>query len=133
MLTTELEKNGSVSDQLVEINPSSSQHRKIRVLLVWLRLQLTPARGFHSSDYPQVSLLTSDVSLQVFLDTQDAYVWLYDPIPWYYWAGGSAIVLGIVAVCLFPLWPPQMRQGVHYLSVAAAGFLVLIIALGIIK
>ena len=31
---------------------------------------------------------------QVFLDTQDAYVWLYDPIPWFYWVGGTAIVLG---------------------------------------
>ncbi len=70
---------------------------------------------------------------QVFLDTQDAYVWLYDPIPWYYWAGGSLIVLGIIAVCLFPLWPPIMRKGVHYLSIAAAGFLVAIIGLGVLK
>ena len=34
---------------------------------------------------------------QIFLDSQDAYVWLYDPIPWYYWLGGSAIVLSIIA------------------------------------
>ncbi|TRY67427.1 hypothetical protein TCAL_05358 [Tigriopus californicus] len=70
---------------------------------------------------------------QVFLDTSDAFVWLYDPIPWYYWAGGTAIVLGIIAVCLFPLWPPIMRKGVHYLSIAAASFLVFIIALGVFK
>merc|ERR1719422_1626220 len=41
--------------------------------------------------------------------------------------------LGIIAVCLFPLWPMEMRQGVYYLSVAAAGFLVFIIVLAIIK
>ena len=41
---------------------------------------------------------------QIFLDSQDAYVWLYDPIPWYYWVGGTAIVFGIIAICLFPLW-----------------------------
>lgn len=70
---------------------------------------------------------------QLFLDSQDAYVWLYDPIPWYYWVGGSAIVLGIIAICLFPLWPPIMRQGVHYLSIAAAGFLIFIIGLGVLK
>eukprot|EP00095_Tigriopus_kingsejongensis_P011171 snap_masked-scaffold259_size234575-processed-gene-1.13 protein:Tk11171 transcript:snap_masked-scaffold259_size234575-processed-gene-1.13-mRNA-1 annotation:"translocation protein sec62" len=70
---------------------------------------------------------------QVYQDTNDAFVWLYDPIPWYYWVGGTAIVLGIIAVCLFPLWPPMMRKGVHYLSIAAAGFLVFIIALGILK
>jgi translocation protein SEC62 len=61
---------------------------------------------------------------QVFLDTSDAYVWLYDPVPWYYWGVGTVIVLGVIGVCLFPLWPPKLRLGVHYLSIAAAGFLV---------
>merc|ERR1719318_1359891 len=70
---------------------------------------------------------------QVFLDGTDAYVWLYDPTPWYYYLAGGAIVLGIIAVCLFPLWPGEMRQGVYYLSVAAAGFLIFIIVLAIIK
>merc|ERR1711872_519977 len=70
---------------------------------------------------------------QIFLDNNDAYVWLYDPTPWYYYIAGAAIVLGIIAVCLFPLWPMEMRQGVYYLSVAAAGFLVFIIVLAIIK
>merc|ERR1711881_226135 len=70
---------------------------------------------------------------QVFLDAKDAYVWIYDPTPWYYWVGGTAIVLVTIAVCLFPLWPPWMRLGVHYLSIAAAGFLVFIIALGVVK
>merc|ERR1712203_341611 len=70
---------------------------------------------------------------QLFLDGNDAYVWLYDPTPWYYYIAGAAIVLGIIAVCLFPLWPMEMRQGVYYLSVAAAGFLVFIIVLAIIK
>ena len=29
----------------------------------------------------------------------------------YYYIAGTAIVLGIIAVCLFPLWPMEMRQG----------------------
>merc|ERR1719392_441459 len=70
---------------------------------------------------------------QLFLDGNDAYVWIYDPTPWYYYIAGTAIVLGIIAVCLFPLWPMEARQGVYYLSVAAAGFLVFIIVLAIIK
>merc|ERR1711915_741473 len=70
---------------------------------------------------------------QIFLDNNDAYVWIYDPTPWYYYIAGTAIVLGIIAVCLFPLWPMEMRQGVYYLSVAAAGFLVFVIVLAIIK
>jgi len=70
---------------------------------------------------------------QLFLDGNDAYVWIYDPTPWYYYIAGGAIVLGIIAVCLFPLWPMEARQGVYYLSVAAAGFLVFIIVLAIVK
>merc|ERR1712029_956055 len=70
---------------------------------------------------------------QLFLDGKEVYVWIYDPTPWYYWVGGGAIVLITIAVCFFPLWPPWMRLGVHYLSIGAAGFLVAIIALAIIK
>ncbi|XP_048478346.1 translocation protein SEC62 isoform X3 [Plutella xylostella] len=70
---------------------------------------------------------------QVFLDTMDAYVWLYDPMPWYYWLCGFLLVLGTVAVCMFPLWPATVRKGVYYLSIAAAGFLVLIIALAVLR
>eukprot|EP00088_Acartia_fossae_P000831 TRINITY_DN10321_c0_g1_i1.p1 TRINITY_DN10321_c0_g1~~TRINITY_DN10321_c0_g1_i1.p1 ORF type:complete len:358 (+),score=131.92 TRINITY_DN10321_c0_g1_i1:62-1135(+) len=70
---------------------------------------------------------------QIFIDGNEAYVWIYDPKPWYYHIAGTAIVLGIIAVCLFPLWPIEMRQGVYYLSVAAAGFLVCFICLAIIK
>ncbi len=70
---------------------------------------------------------------QMFVDGNDAFVWLYDPTPWYYWVGGTFIVLATIAVCLFPLWPPWLRLGVHYLSIAAAGFLVFIIALGVLK
>jgi len=70
---------------------------------------------------------------QIMVDGNEAYVWLYDPTPWYYYIAGTAIVLGIIAVCLFPLWPIEMRQGVYYLSVGAAGFLVCFICLAIIK
>merc|ERR1711902_407783 len=70
---------------------------------------------------------------QIFVDSSDAYVWLYDPVGWFYWAGGTAIVLGTIAICLFPLWPPMMRTVVHYLSMGAAGFLLLIMGIGVLK
>ena len=38
-------------------------------------------------------------------------------------------VFGAIAVCLFPLWPPEVRLGVYYLSVAAACFVGLIFIL----
>lgn len=70
---------------------------------------------------------------QYFADSNDAYVWIYDPIPVYYWLIGTLVVLGTIGVCLFPLWPPSIRQGVYYISVTAAGFLVFILALAVIR
>ncbi|XP_026734376.1 translocation protein SEC62 [Trichoplusia ni] len=70
---------------------------------------------------------------QMFLDTLDAYVWIYDPKPWYYWLCGILVVFGTITVCMFPLWPATVRKGVYYLSIAAAGFLVMIIALTVVR
>jgi len=70
---------------------------------------------------------------QEFVDGNEAYVWIYDPIPYYYWLAGGAVVLAVVALCLFPLWPPIVRKGVYYLSVAAAGFLIFILGLAILR
>ncbi|KAE8750621.1 hypothetical protein FOCC_FOCC002601 [Frankliniella occidentalis] len=70
---------------------------------------------------------------QMFVDGLDAYVWLYDPIPFYYWVFGTLVVLGAIGICVFPLWPPSVRKGVYYLSVAAAGVLVFILALAILR
>jgi len=70
---------------------------------------------------------------QIFVDGHEAYVWIYDPIPMHYWILGVLVVIGAIAVCLFPLWPPTLRIGVYYLSVAAAGFLVFILGLAVVR
>ncbi|XP_038209613.1 translocation protein SEC62 isoform X1 [Zerene cesonia] len=70
---------------------------------------------------------------QVFLDSLDAYVWIYDPMPWYYWVCGALVVFGVIGVCMFPLWPATVRKGVYYLSIAAAAFLVMIIVLAVLR
>ncbi|KAK7601027.1 hypothetical protein V9T40_008468 [Parthenolecanium corni] len=70
---------------------------------------------------------------QIFVDNLDAYVWIFDPIPFYYWIIGFLVVIGAIAICLFPLWPPTVRMGVQYLSMGAAGLLILILALAVIR
>lgn len=70
---------------------------------------------------------------QIFRDGHEAYVWIYDPIPFYYWVFGTLVVLGAIVICLFPLWPPQLRTGVYYLSMSAAGFLVFLLVLVILR
>lgn len=70
---------------------------------------------------------------QVFVDGAEAYVWIYDPIPMHYWLFGALLVVGAIIICLFPLWPPSLRKGVYYLSIAAAGFLVFILGLAVLR
>lgn len=70
---------------------------------------------------------------QIFVDGHEAYVWLYDPIPMHYWIFGALLVVGAIVICLFPLWPPLLRKGVYYLSIAAAGFLVFILGLAVLR
>ncbi|XP_008481495.1 translocation protein SEC62 isoform X2 [Diaphorina citri] len=70
---------------------------------------------------------------QVFVDGLDAYVWLYDPMPFYYWIFGFLVVIGSIGICLFPLWPPSVRMGVQYLSIAGACFIAFIIVLAILR
>lgn len=70
---------------------------------------------------------------QIFRDGHEAYVWIYDPIPIHYWIFGTLVVIGAIVICLFPLWPPQLRTGVYYLSMSAAGFLVFLLVLVILR
>jgi drug/metabolite transporter (DMT)-like permease len=42
-------------------------------------------------------------------------------------------VLGVIAICLFPLWPPEVRIGISYLSWLAMGLLGVILTLYIGK
>lgn len=46
---------------------------------------------------------------QRFVDSLDAYVWIYDPIPFHYWIFGALLVVGAIGICMFPLWPPIVR------------------------
>ncbi|OQE34704.1 hypothetical protein PENCOP_c016G06743 [Penicillium coprophilum] len=61
------------------------------------------------------------------------YVWLYDGPQWKQKAMAAAVVAGIFAVVLFPLWPMIMRQGVWYLSVGMMGLLGLFFAMAIFR
>lgn len=70
---------------------------------------------------------------QIFVDGSEAYVWIYDPIPIHYWIYGLILLLGAIGICLFPLWPAVLRKGVYYLSLLAAGFLVFILALSLVR
>ena len=70
---------------------------------------------------------------QMFVDCTDAYVWLYDPMPFYYWLVGGLICLAVIGLCLFPLWPRKIRRGTHWVAWFAACFMVAVLCVAILK
>jgi len=70
---------------------------------------------------------------QKFYDLNEPYVWVYDPTSTKTYIIGSLLILGAIGICLFPLWPSQVREGVYYLSLAGASFLGAILGLAVLK
>ncbi|GAB1607336.1 translocation protein SEC62-like [Argonauta hians] len=70
---------------------------------------------------------------QRFIDGDEVYVWIYDPVPIKTFIIGLLMVLGAIALCLFPLWPEEVRIGVYYLSLGGAGFLAFILILFFVR
>ncbi|KAI8796132.1 translocation protein SEC62, partial [Biomphalaria glabrata] len=70
---------------------------------------------------------------QYFEDGNEVYVWIYDPVNAKNFLIGLLMVLGAIALCMFPLWPEAVRIGVYYLSVAAASFVGFILCLVVVR
>ncbi|KAM7312420.1 hypothetical protein ISCGN_009325 [Ixodes scapularis] len=70
---------------------------------------------------------------QFFVDANEPFVWIYDPVPLKAWIVGTLLVVGAVAVCLFPLWPRTVRDYVYYLSIVTAFLLGIIISLAFLR
>ncbi|XP_061423915.1 translocation protein SEC62 isoform X1 [Lethenteron reissneri] len=60
---------------------------------------------------------------QIFVDGNEVFVWIYDPVHPKTFIMGLILVIAVIAATLFPLWPAEMRVGVYYLSVAAGCFI----------
>ncbi|XP_072035740.1 translocation protein SEC62-like [Amphiura filiformis] len=70
---------------------------------------------------------------QFFADGNDAYVWVFDPIKPMYYVYGALLVIGAIAVCLFPLWPHWMRIGTYYTSLGGAGLVGSVLVLAVFR
>uniref|UniRef100_A0A0B6Y0A8 Translocation protein SEC62 n=1 Tax=Arion vulgaris TaxID=1028688 RepID=A0A0B6Y0A8_9EUPU len=70
---------------------------------------------------------------QFFEDGDEIYVWIYDPVNAKTFFIGLLMVLGAIALCMFPLWPEEVRIGVYYLSLALAGFVGFILSLVVVR
>jgi len=66
-------------------------------------------------------------------DPDSYYIWLYQGSsmkPKLYAAG---VLIAIMVVVMFPLWPENMRIGVWYLSMAALGFVGFLLATSVVR
>jgi len=61
------------------------------------------------------------------------YAWFYEGPQWTTYAGGLLMVAIMLAGVMFPLWPPIMRLGVWYISVAMLGVIAAFFGLAIIR
>ncbi|KTW27177.1 Sec63 complex subunit SEC62 [Pneumocystis jirovecii RU7] len=61
------------------------------------------------------------------------YVWLYDQIPITTVLLGIAALLLVLAVIVYPLWPPRLRRVAHRLSWVALGLVVSLLILTVLR
>jgi len=61
------------------------------------------------------------------------YAWFFEGSQWTTIAGGVAMVAVMFAGVMFPLWPPKMRLGVWYLSIAMLGLIGLFFVIAILR
>jgi len=135
----EKEKKGKKKDNKSDSEPETKEEKDDKAV----DTETEPERKVSSSSVPgegdddnkpKKRRIRLDMHLdQMFVDSSDAFVWLYDPIPWYYWLAGGAIVLIVIGLCLFPLWPRKIRRGAHWIAFLAACFMVAVLVVAVLK
>jgi len=85
-----------------------------------------PSAGAKSPKHLQVN------SMQSF-QPDGYFAWFYEGSQLMTYVGGAGMVLLILAGVMFPLWPPIMRLGAWYVSLAAMGFLALFFAIALVR
>lgn len=108
--------------QSVDSSPSTEQLKKTKE---------SPQQQ-QQSNKRKFKLEIDDVE-QKFVDANEPYAWFYDPTSTKSYIIGSLLILGAIGICLFPLWPSQVRDGVYYVSLAGASFLGAILGLAVLK
>lgn len=63
----------------------------------------------------------------------DYFAWFYEPTQLQTILGGIGIVIVVFGAILFPLWPPILRTGAWYLSIALLGFIAGIVVIAIVR
>lgn len=71
--------------------------------------------------------------VQVFEDSNQPYVWLYEPTSLKAWLCCIGVIVAVILICLFPLWPSSVRTGVWYICICGLIFLSSILFLACLR
>lgn len=93
----------------------------------FLRVDRGPSTG--GKDSPKVV----EINQQQMFKSDQYYVWLFEGSQLGLKLAGLGMVGVMLAGVMFPLWPPTMRLGVWYLSIAALGLIGLFFVIAIIR
>jgi len=91
------------------------------------------AKKIVKMDGPKKKFKLDMHDIQVFEDSNQPYVWLYEPTSLKAWIICFGVIFGVIAVCLFPLWPPVIRTWVYYLCIAGLILLSTILTLIVLR
>ena len=102
--------------------------RSVNAYAFFLRVQRGAPTGNSSSSPKALNI----ISEQMF-SSEEYYAWFYEGSQWTTYAGGVLMVSIMLAGVMFPLWPPVMRLGVWYLSMAVLGLIGLFFVIAILR
>jgi translocation protein SEC62 len=100
----------------------------VNAFAFFLRVQRGAPSGSSSSS-PKVLQVIPE---QKFVP-DEYYVWFFEGSQWTTYAGAVLMVGIMLGGVMFPLWPPIMRLGVWYLSMAMLGLIALFFAIAIVR
>ncbi|KAI0052141.1 translocation protein [Auriscalpium vulgare] len=76
---------------------------------------------------------TLQINQMQMFKAEEYYAWFYEGSQWTTYVGGVVMVAVILAGVMFPLWPPTLRLGVWYISMAVLGLIGLLFAIAIVR
>lgn len=78
-------------------------------------------------------LWTVKIEQQQELREELYYTWFYEPRTWKQTMMALGVIVVLLVVVMFPLWPPMLRLGVWYLSMGMLGLIGLFILMSIFR
>lgn len=102
--------------------------KSVNVHAFFLRVQRGGPTGSSSSSPKSLQIIPEQL-----FSSDEFYAWFYEGSQWTTYAGGLLMVVIMLAGVMFPLWPPVMRLGVWYLSMAVLGLIGLFFVIAILR